>query len=152
MKTIFFLTILILIVGCEKGAVDDMGMYLYKTKDNYSDRVVVELSNEKSKVLNVFAPEEQDTWPMSLTNDYWLNGVYGANETAYLSLTNTQYNENPSAFSKDSLYKLIVDSDPFIEFYTKDDGGIFYHNGLDTIKLNNMIRNNEIEEYFIRTK
>ncbi len=153
MKTISFLTILLVIIGCEKGAVKDREMHIYRTNNNYSNKIVVELSDDKSTILNVVLPETQDKWPMSLIENYWLNGTYGMNETAYLSLTKTKYNENPLAYTKDSLLKLIIDKDPFIEYYLRNDNGLFYNgNGVDTFKLNNIIRNDEIEKYFIRIK
>ncbi len=153
MRIIYFFSIILVIIGCERGAVRDKEIHLYKTNNNYSDKIAVELSKDKSRILNIFSPKPQDKWPMSLAENYWLNGTWGANETVYLSLTNTEYNKNPSAFTKDSLFKLIIDKEPFLEYYWRNDNGMFYTiNGVDTVKLNSIIRNKEIEKYFTRVK
>ncbi len=153
MKIVYFFSIILVIIGCENGAVRDREIHLYKTNNNYSDKVVVELSKDKARILNVFSPKPQGNWPMSLAENYWLNGTWGANETAYLSLTNNEYNENPLVFTKDSLLKLIIDTEPFLEYYWRNDNGLFYNgNGVDTVKLNSIIKNKEIEKYFTRIK
>lgn len=88
-----------------------------------------------------------------------MNGTHGLN-TAYLSITYEQFNSmEPSNYtpSTDSLFKLIIDADPFEVFYvTKDRKGEFRNrrksNHIDTVKINRLIREDNLDKYFDRLK
>ncbi len=119
--------------------------------NDYSQKVPVELSSDKSHIVS-HSLKISTQWPVSLANGYFLNGSMGPN-TGYLSLSIEEYNKLESKPNKDSLYKLLIDKEPFIEFYKlNDDRGIFINGngylGFDTVLLNSIIKNDKLELYF----
>ncbi|MFW5720889.1 MAG: hypothetical protein ACOCWW_00725 [Bacteroidota bacterium] len=135
----------------------DNELYVYKTKSDYSDNVAVELSKDKTSITSNYSPgDNSDRYPIVLMNNYLLGGTFGIN-TGYLSITNTEYKQNYDvAPSPDSLYSLLLDKDPFVEFYYHPIGhNVFYdenNGGLDTARINTIILNGELELYFERLK
>lgn len=154
-RKILILLFLIISYSCETGKVRDTTIWVYKMKKDYSKNVPVELSPDKTRITAV--PGNINTrWPISLINDFYLGGSMGPN-TGYLSLNVKNYNHLKIKPSNDSLYKLIIDKDPFIEFYQRrDDDGKFHTEngayGIDTAFINDLIKKRELEEYFIRLK
>jgi len=58
----------LLMLSCEKDG-NDVSLYIYKTKSDYSDKVSVEMSNDKSKIVAAPGPHDVDTssnWPLEL--------------------------------------------------------------------------------------
>ena len=144
--------------SCESGSDIDEMIYVYKTKADYTKNVCVELDPDKTKVTSFYAPNSINSrWPVRLTDNYVLNGTLGSN-SGFLSITNEEYNQNYSASpGADSLYKLLLDDDPYIEFYEfNDTKNVFYNesgaNGIDTAYINHLIREDNLEKYFIRIK
>lgn len=155
LKFICFAFICLFITNCErKGHAENL--VVYKTKADYSDKVTVQLSPEKDRVTAFPAPWNRDErWPIRLANGYLLHGVFGGFRTGITALTWDEYSKNPTAsISSDSLYKLLIDKDPFLEFYYFDDHkGVFCNDdGIDTALLNEVILAGELEEYFTRLK
>ena len=159
-KFIIFLFVLIsLSFSCETGSVDYEWIFIYKTKTDYSDKVCVQLTADKSKISSYPGPGEGAPlyWPVELAEGYLLNGTRGVN-SGFLSITNEEYNQNYSTSpGADSLYKLLLEKDPFIEFYEfNDTKNVFYNEsgayGIDTAYINHLIRENNLEKYFIRIK
>ena len=77
--------------------------------------------------------------------------------TAYLNLSREEYNKLEIKPSPDSLFKLIIEKDPFTEFYQRmDENGIFRNEngyyGIDTTLINNLIKKGELTKYFDRIK
>ncbi len=153
---------LIIILGliffsCEKGG-DYEWLYIYKTKSDYSNKVSVELSPDKSKIVAAPGPHDVDTtsnWPQELANGYLLNGILGGSNTAFLSIDKKDYYEWPLYPGSDSLFKLIIDKDPFTElYYYSDEHNEFWNDdtGLDTAKMNRLIKDGQLEKYFERIK
>lgn len=133
----------------------DTTIWIYKMVNDYSQNVPVELSSDKTIIVS-HSLNISTQWPVSLSNGYYLNGSMGPN-TGYLSFSIKEYNNLETLPSKDSLYKLLVDKDPFIEFYQlNDDRGIFMNEngylGFDTVLLNSIINNRRLELYFDRLK
>jgi len=132
-----------------------MILYLYKFKVDYSQNVPVELSTEKSRITS--APGFIDELPLKLIDDYYLGGTFGL-YTGYLSITIEEYNNNEVPLSIDSISKLLIENDPFIEFYQfedknyifKDENNLEY--GIDTSFLNTLIKEGNLEKYFTRLK
>ncbi len=158
-KLIIPLFIFILLsFSCESGSDIDEMIYVYKTKADYTKNVCVELDSKKTKITSNYAPFSVNTrWPIKLINGYALNGTLGAN-SGYLSITNDEYKLNYDVSpSPDSLYKLLLDDDPFIEFYEfNDPKNVFYNEngayGVDTAYINHLIKESNLEKYFIRIK
>ena len=149
------LILLLLISSCETGKVRDTTIWIYKMKKDYSNNVPVELSPDKTKITST--PGDINTrWPILLIDSFFLGGSMGPN-TGYVSLTIKEYNKLKIKPGNDTLYKLLIDKDPFIEFYQRnDDDGMFHHEngawGIDTAFINDLIKNGQLEEYFIRLK
>ena len=71
------------------------------------------------------------------------------------SVTSLTVETYKTYISPDSLLKLVIDFDPFLEYYECKDSKIdWFHNenGIDTTKLNEVINNNELNKYFNRLK
>lgn len=155
MKLLFLILLCCFLNNCERGGYFE-NLVVYRTKDDYSDKVTVKLSPEKDKVTAFPAPWNRDErWPMKLANDYLLHGVFGGINTGITKLTWEEYSKYPTAsLTPDSLYEMLIDKDPFLEYYSFDDHkGIFSaDNGIDTSKLNEVILAGELEKYFTRLK
>ena len=155
MSVLFFILVLNLSFSCEKRVKDqDESICIYKPKNDYSNNVPVALSEDNTKITS--APGTINTnWPVKLTQGYYLNGSMGVN-TGYLSLTKEEYNEYYVKPGNDSLYKLLIDKDPYLEYYYRDDYNIFRDenapNGIDTAQINDIIRKDELNKYFERLK
>lgn len=152
-KILIFL-FLTLTYSC-KESTKDTTIWIYKMVNDYSQKVPVELSADKTQIVS-HSLKIGTQWPVSLSGGYFLNGSMGPN-TGYLSLSIEEYNRFETLPDKDSLYKLLIDKDPFIEFYRlNDDRGIFMNGngylGFDTVLLNSIIRNGKLELYFDRLK
>ena len=62
-----------------------------------------------------------------------------------------------TALPPDTLYKLLIDKDPFISFYSRDDHDNRFWDengayGIDTAFINELIRKDKLENYFIKLK
>jgi len=152
-KALFFLGMLMF--SCAKDPYSEE-FWIYKTKADYTNKVYVELSQDKSKIT--YAPGPSDVnpnsiWPMRLESGYLLNGIPGRN-TGFLSVEISDYHKWSHYIGADSLYSLILDKDPFIElyYYHDDDREFIKSNGLDTVKMNEIIRSGQLEKYFDRLK
>lgn len=146
----------LLMLSCEKDG-NDVSLYIYKTNSDYSDKVSVEMSNDKSKIVAAPGPHDVDTtsnWPQELTNGYLLNGIFGGSNTAFLSVDKKDYYDWTLYPGSDSLFNLVLDDDPFIEFYYyRDEHNEFSNNnGLDTAKMNQLIKDGQLKKYFERIK
>ncbi len=149
-----FILIGFLISSCEKDGEFET-LWVYKTKADYSDKVTVKLASDKKRVTAFPGPWDIDyRWPIKLNNGYYLNGVFGGINTGITKLTKEEYSDYPVALGSDSLYKLLIDKDPFTEFYEFEDKDNVFDSdtGIDTIKLNQLINENNLEKYFIRLK
>jgi hypothetical protein len=160
LKLLFVISILVLTSNCEKIFQNDRDIiWVYKTKNDYTDKVSVQLSEDKSEIKSLPAPSDVDTTgsrPLHLVEGYYLNGSSGPN-TGYLSLTKKEYSKYEVAPSRDSMYSLLIDKDPFIRFYSRDDDNGFRDvnvspYGIDTAKINDLIRRGTLSNHFTRLK
>ena len=130
----------------------DNSFMVYKTEADYSENVSVVLSNDKSRITSFYGPGEESIYfPIALANGYYLHKSIDAN-SAFLSISEEEYLDLGHIPSTDSLYSLIIDDDPFLEFYKYDGSGLYTDNGIDTIHINQLIINNNLEKYFKRVK
>jgi len=112
---------------------------VYKTKQNYDDKLTVQLSKNGKEV--VAYPGKQDAEhqkPIILENGYRLKGMVG---DTYLSITIDEYINSDKDFSGDDFLKLIIDNDPYLEKYECCEC-----TGMDTSKINQLIRENRLAE------
>lgn len=145
-----------LFCSCEKVKNQDTTIQIYKfdTESDYSKNVPVELSMDKNKITS--NPSKINTrWPVKLASGYYLNGSMGVN-SGYLSLTIEEYNSYDIIPGIDSLFKLLVEKDPYLEYYQRTDDGTFRDEngayGVDTAFINDLIRTGKLENYFDRLK
>jgi hypothetical protein len=154
-KAFLFLALLVVAFSCNLFDTRDHTIWVYKTKGDYANNVPVQLSADKTRIVG--SPASINTrWPVSLVDDFLLNGSGGPN-SGYLSITIEEWNQMDITPSVDSLNKFLIDTDPFIRFYHRDDKNNFFWTkngayGIDTAHLNLLIRNNQLEKYFKRLK
>jgi hypothetical protein len=121
---------------------------------DYSNNVPVELSVDKTKIISN-SSRLNDRWPIKLDSGYYLNGSMGVN-SGYLSYTIEEYNTVNPKPGVDSLYKLLIEKDPYLEYYQRNDDGTFRDEngayGIDTAMINDLIRADKLETYFDRLK
>jgi hypothetical protein len=113
----------------------------------------VELSDDKNKITS--APGNISRMPVKLADDYYLGGSLGVN-TGYLSFTIEEHNAFEIKPGVDSLYNLIIERNPYLEYYYRHDDGTFKNEngiyGIDTAMINTLIRADKIETQFKRLK
>jgi hypothetical protein len=88
---------------------------VYKTRYDYSNKVSVQLSEDKTKIVaypGITDVEYQR--PIQLVNGYLLKKMVG---NAFLSITIDEYKNLPAQPSDEELMKLIINENPFCEFY-----------------------------------
>lgn len=145
-----------LFYSCEKAKDVDTTIQIYKFNvgQDYSNNVPVELSVDKTKITSN-SSELNERWPVKLISGYYMNGSMGVN-SGYLSLTVEEYNSYDIIPSVDSLFKLLVEKDPYLEYYQRNDDGTFNNEngafGIDTAMINDLIRTDKLENYFERLK
>ena len=151
---ILLLCIITLFFSCKKVKNEDTLIQIYKFKTiDYSNNVLVELYDDKSKITS--APGNIFRMPIKLANGYYVEGSMGVN-SGYLSITIEEHNSLEIKPGIDSLYNLLVEKDPYIEYYYRHDDGTFRNEnsiyGIDTALINSLIRSNKLEIYFKRLK
>lgn len=134
------------------GGAEDDTIWVYKTKADYSENVTVELSKDKTRITSFYGPSDVSLkWPKKLADGYFLNGTLGVN-SAILSVTKKEYMKEEFPFSIDSMFSLIIDIEPFLEFYQYEGNEFNTKNGIDTVRLNVLVKNNRLSDYFTRLK
>ena len=108
---------------------------VYKTRNDYSDNVSVQLSADKKTITAYPAPADVHS-PGLLVNGYNLQYMLG---NAFLSITIEQYRDSSSKYPFDQLMNYLIDSDPFTEYYE-----LCECSGRDTFSLNNLIRHDSL--------
>jgi len=144
MKTITSISItLVFLFGCDwipinPGPCDASGpVIVYKTRNDYHDKVSVQLSKDKKSITCY--PGKDDAArqkPIELVNGYLLKRMCG---DTFLSISIDDYVNSTEMFSCADLLGLVLDSDPYSEKYECCEC-----TGLDTAKVNNLIRNNQL--------
>jgi len=144
MKTIITISItLSILLSCDwipikPGPCDASGpVIVYKTRSDYQDKVSVQLSKDrKSLTCHPGQVDAVRQKPIELENGYLLKRMCG---DAFLSITIDDYANSTQTFSNTDLLNLVIDSDPYTEKYECCEC-----TGLDTAKINNLIRNNQL--------
>ncbi len=151
---ILILSVFNLFYSCEKVKDEDTLIQIYKFKTtDYSNNVPVELSVDKNEITS--APGNITRMPVKLTDNYFLNGSMGVN-TGYLSLTIEEHNAYEIKPGIDSLYNLLIEKDPYLDYYYRHDDGTFRNEngayGIDTAMINDLIRTDKLGNYFDKLK
>ena len=130
---------------------------LYKLRCDYTKNVCVAMNKDKSRIVGTPSPDSPagDTacHPITLINGYYLdyNCNYGVN-SAYLTITREEFITWVYEIPVDSYKYYLLDADPYLEYYVTSYKVPNDSCSLDTLCLNNLIRNNDIEKYFERLK
>ncbi len=107
-----------------EGAKNTAGppVIIYKTKDDYFDKVPVTLSEDKSEIASypgikdVFLGGEP-AYPTNLNDGFLLDNRGVDKNSAFLNLTYEEYSKLKEVPSLEELNEMIIDRDPFTELY-----------------------------------
>ncbi|HNW75455.1 MAG TPA: hypothetical protein PKJ28_01065 [Bacteroidales bacterium] len=95
---------------------------IYKTRADYSDKVPVELTADKSRLSSF--PDVADilskgdrTLPTQLADGFWLDNRGIGPNVAFLKFTYSDYRALDETPSADNLFQQIIDKDPLLEMY-----------------------------------
>jgi hypothetical protein len=157
-----YLSVLIVLLisnSCNSGYEQGLSIHVYKLKADYTNLAIVQLSEDNSSLVGFPGRIDTSVYPIKLCDSYYLNGTVGIN-TAYISMSINDYNSKVGTIiSPDSLFSLVIDSDPFLEFYHSMDGeGIWRSDDkydefrIDTALINTLIVEGRLEEYFDKLK
>ena len=144
----------IMLFACDKqNTVVKEKFWLYSYTNDYSENVPVQLSADRKHIAGFPSPSDINfDMPYKLIKGYYCGGTFGIN-TGFLKIKKNEYAKLSSTPNIDTLYRWLIDKDPFIEFYeSKNNDLIFNEIGIDTSFLNKLILENEIENYFYRLK
>lgn len=164
MKFLFVLIGIVLVASCSKddepcGCAPPPSMTdVYKMRADYSDYVCVMLSKDKKRIsgypVGADSGGDSSSKPIKVANGYYMGSWanYGVN-SAYLNITRKEYQSRGRYLTKDSLMNMILDADPYLEYY-KDEKRVLDANGYDSsaILLNQIILNNELATKLKRVK
>lgn len=95
---------------------------VYKTRENYNDRVPVILSSDKKEIISYPGPTDvfyqgELALPFDLGKGYLLDRR-GINENvAFLELSYEEFANLPAPIGPEELYKMIRDKDPLLEMW-----------------------------------
>jgi hypothetical protein len=135
-----FLFVIMMSLSCDwlfgPGHCDATGpVVVYKTKQDYSNNVTIQLSKDNSKITCYPGPADAaNLRPVKLANGYLLQRMCG---DAVLSITIDEYSSSTRSYSIAELYSMIIDTDPYLEKYECCECA-----GRDTAKINDLIRKN----------
>lgn len=159
MKRLLIIICLLGLIGCERfeiGSSDAGPMTIYKTRQDYSDYLSVSLTPDKSKISSYPGPTDIDNGNKAilLKDDYktsliWLDYVYTDIKLNDWERIWDSIHDNHIQTSQ-FLYDHIIDFDPFVEFYIDYERIVDYNP--DTVFLNTIIKNGELNKYFERVK
>jgi hypothetical protein len=165
--TIFKISVILLLfalmgAGCKPEALYP-GISIYKTNGDYYDLVTIGMKGDKifrtSHLINDdyrFDYTNNDTVynrRTRLINGYVLDRESSSEYDVFLSLTFKEYmsKETKNGYlPHDTLYKYIIDKNPYTEYYRESISESFSIS--DTAAINELIRKGELEKYFKREK
>lgn len=158
---ILIISFLFIYSACGESGYYEPALRIYKLKGDYIDKVCVGLTDDKTSIRvypaadsNCGDPTEE---PYKVKDNYYLDGCcnYGVN-SAYLTITKEEYQDIWQSLTKDSMMNLILDADPYEEYYIDEDRLLLKSCTdcfiLDTVLLNEIISKQELEKYFLRVK
>lgn len=122
---------------------------IYKTVKDYSDKVPVTLSEDKSEVVSYPGIKDiyfkgEFAYPTQLNDGYLLDNRGVDVNTAFLKLTYEEYSKLESTPSKEDLFNMIIAPDPISEMYNC--GNKFKFKNIEQ-ELNDVIDKKELSNY-----
>lgn len=122
------------------GKCDASGpVIVFKLRNDYYDRVTVQLSKDGKRITSFPGPlDALNQSPLPLEGGYYLKRMTG---DAVLSMTIEEYALSSAIYTADDLYKLVIDTDPYLEKYEccECTAG-------DTALINILIRENRLSD------
>ena len=164
-KLLALLAISILAFSCIK-CIPGSGSIIYKTRGDYFDLARITMYGDEyiyPYTSNLLKIEGKDTiyvyWCITrLQDNYVFDSCRGSKigSDIFLSLTWRELYQleeelNISPLPMEILEKYILDTDPYIEFYQENDCPPFFSPN-DSLRLNEIIQNGELNKYFKRLK
>jgi hypothetical protein len=155
MKYLLIIFSILIFSSCGPKDVEPTFLSVYKTKADYTENVKVYYDFDKSFIYAKSC--WHGDWPLSITAGYVADREAPYPNTCFLNITYTEmYDKYKICMPGDSMMKIII-LDPYTEFYECDDYTVNFTNvngyhGLDTAKLNLVIRNGELLKYFRKLK
>jgi len=162
--SVFILLLAFMGAGCEKDGTakaPDPGLTIYKTRNDYFDKMNINLLNGKVYYLpDVLIVTDNNgevhlKSRVKLVDGYTLASGDHSILTAFLGYTIEEF-YNMTEVQKihpsfDDLQDSIIDTEPFVEYYYDSNSPAIFGLG-DTALINEIIRKGEIEKYFKKLK
>ncbi|HNW49746.1 MAG TPA: hypothetical protein PKH79_01605 [Prolixibacteraceae bacterium] len=167
---VFSFIVTMVFVSCSSKEDTAPGLTIYKTKADYIDKVYIRIFPDSSlRSYSTYGQVGRRETIIDPTDSSFLGRIQLGNgyvyaedflfcdEGAFLSLSIKEYirlqDKSNSVFVSDTfdLTQYIIDADPFIEFY-RDENRPRKYELTDTAIINEIIRNGELEKYFVRVK
>ena len=167
-KLVFIFVLFFSAIRCESDKNHEIipGISIYKTRGDYFDLVDIGMkdntifrrssySNEKSKFL-FSGTDTIYTLRSKLANGFILDGAADFKNDAFLKLTFKQHilmevKYNLPTLPDDTLLKYLLDKSPYLEFLRETRYPPKFEMK-DSIEINKIIKNGELEQYFTRIK
>lgn len=155
-------------------------VFKFKEGRDYPNLVYVCLNDEKTHIIG-YSTYNDIKWDtisdiIDIYKNYYFapqGGIICDINTAYLSITIDEYEHIDDTITIDYMEKLIIDKDPFAEYYVDENNYLVYDENskdnywlkeneqgsydtiwhvYDTAKFHRLVDNNELGEYLIRLK
>jgi len=137
-------SLIILVLSCDwifrPGPCDASGpIVVYKTKQDYSNNITIQLSKDKKKVTCTPGPQDAARQrPIQLADGYLLKRMCGDVVT---SVTYDDFIVATKSFTSAEWLSFVIDTDPYLEKYE-----CCKCTGQDTAVINNLIRNKQLSK------
>jgi len=138
------LTLIIIVSACDwiykPGPCDASGpIIVYKTKQDYSNNITIQLSRDKKEVVCYPGPRDAvNQRPLQLTKGYLLKRMCG---DAVTSVTYEDYINSTHSYTPAEWLSLVIDTDPYLEKYE-----CCKCTNQDTAVINDLIRKNQLSK------
>jgi hypothetical protein len=135
---------IVLALSCDwifrPGPCDASGpIVVYKTKQDYSNNITIQLSKDKKKVTCTPGPQDAGYQrPAQLADGYLLKRMCG---DAVTSITYDDYIESTISYTSEEWLSFVIDTDPYLEKYE-----CCKCTGQDTAVINDLIRNKQLSK------
>jgi hypothetical protein len=121
-------------------------IYVYKTRNDYSNNVPVLLNDEQTEIISYPHPKDLKVGsgyplPTSLLSGYFLDNRGINKNVAYLKMTYKEYANLDNPPSLQEMFKMIIDKDPLTELC--DCGNKTAFTDIEK-QLNQLITNNKL--------
>jgi hypothetical protein len=128
-KSLVFFSLIAIFISCTPTVdltqvdFDGIPTVIYKVSDDYVHLVPVVLNEEKTKVVaypapkDMYNPKGELRFPTPLDKGFYLDQIGVGLNSAYTSLTIEEYAKMDTPPNLDSLYRLVIEKDPFKRMY-----------------------------------